>query len=310
MANIPTKILKATGKIGGYGENGATFTPHVSEDGVLSWTNDKGLANPTSVKIARNFQADMSVNDESDPSYVKNRTHWTEPEKEEQKVFTWDGNTNGLVVSTCSSSMPPKFYKVADLPEGMAEEDILALDYTKMIVDGDTPTYTELFDVDFTGNGARVFGVSSPKVVMTAYDNAYFPCSYYGAPTVNMYFPEAGIYAVSSVTEFSFVCTTPEVIHTIAHKYLPEPYVLDTTVYGSSVIPADVGDALLENLLAGVQSYVYDGIGYNSIARWEANSVTDSRGVTTHTLVIYYSYLASGSLVFTSKSITINDPDA
>ena len=35
----------------GSGENGATFTPSVSADGVLSWTNDKGLANPTSVNI-------------------------------------------------------------------------------------------------------------------------------------------------------------------------------------------------------------------------------------------------------------------
>lgn len=33
------------------GENGATFTPSVSYDGVLSWTNDKGLDNPEPVNI-------------------------------------------------------------------------------------------------------------------------------------------------------------------------------------------------------------------------------------------------------------------
>lgn len=33
------------------GENGATFTPSVSEAGVLSWSNDKGLPNPASVDI-------------------------------------------------------------------------------------------------------------------------------------------------------------------------------------------------------------------------------------------------------------------
>lgn len=32
-------------------ENGATFTPTVSEDGVISWTNDKGLPNPLPVNI-------------------------------------------------------------------------------------------------------------------------------------------------------------------------------------------------------------------------------------------------------------------
>ena len=37
---------------GGQGENGATFTPTVSEDGLLSWTNDRGLANPPPVNIA------------------------------------------------------------------------------------------------------------------------------------------------------------------------------------------------------------------------------------------------------------------
>jgi hypothetical protein len=33
------------------GENGATFIPTVSEEGVLSWTNDKSLENPESVNI-------------------------------------------------------------------------------------------------------------------------------------------------------------------------------------------------------------------------------------------------------------------
>ena len=35
----------------GYTEGGATFTPHVSEEGVLSWTNDQGLPNPEPILI-------------------------------------------------------------------------------------------------------------------------------------------------------------------------------------------------------------------------------------------------------------------
>lgn len=35
----------------GTGEDGATFIPAVSEDGVISWTNDKGLENPKPVNI-------------------------------------------------------------------------------------------------------------------------------------------------------------------------------------------------------------------------------------------------------------------
>lgn len=33
------------------GSSGATFTPHVSEDKILSWTNDKGLENPIPVDL-------------------------------------------------------------------------------------------------------------------------------------------------------------------------------------------------------------------------------------------------------------------
>jgi hypothetical protein len=33
------------------GDNGLTFTPSVSSDGVISWTNDGGAANPSSVNI-------------------------------------------------------------------------------------------------------------------------------------------------------------------------------------------------------------------------------------------------------------------
>lgn len=36
---------------GAAGKNGTTFTPAVSQDGVLSWTNDGGLANPEEVSI-------------------------------------------------------------------------------------------------------------------------------------------------------------------------------------------------------------------------------------------------------------------
>ena len=33
------------------GDNGATFIPYIDEDGVIHWTNDKGLVNPTAVNI-------------------------------------------------------------------------------------------------------------------------------------------------------------------------------------------------------------------------------------------------------------------
>jgi len=50
--DVDFKNLQTTGGgTGGTGENGATFYPSVSADGVISWTNDKGLENPPSVNI-------------------------------------------------------------------------------------------------------------------------------------------------------------------------------------------------------------------------------------------------------------------
>lgn len=40
---------------------GYTFTPHVSETGVLSWTNDGGLSNPEPVDIASSVQSTFVV---------------------------------------------------------------------------------------------------------------------------------------------------------------------------------------------------------------------------------------------------------
>ena len=45
--NIVIKSL--TGEEGGTGTPGATFTPSVSEEGIISWTNDGGLQNPPPV---------------------------------------------------------------------------------------------------------------------------------------------------------------------------------------------------------------------------------------------------------------------
>ena len=39
------------GTDGADGENGATFTPSLSDEGVLSWTNDQGLQNPAAVSM-------------------------------------------------------------------------------------------------------------------------------------------------------------------------------------------------------------------------------------------------------------------
>ena len=48
--NITIRALTTEGA-GTSGQNGYTFTPSVSAEGVISWTNDGGLENPTPVNI-------------------------------------------------------------------------------------------------------------------------------------------------------------------------------------------------------------------------------------------------------------------
>lgn len=45
--NVGAKTIN----IGGKGDDGATFIPFVSADGIISWTNDKELPNPEPVNI-------------------------------------------------------------------------------------------------------------------------------------------------------------------------------------------------------------------------------------------------------------------
>lgn len=47
----PAGTQGAKGETGARGANGTTFTPTVSSAGVLSWSNNGGLNNPTSVNI-------------------------------------------------------------------------------------------------------------------------------------------------------------------------------------------------------------------------------------------------------------------
>jgi hypothetical protein len=46
-----TSSADLKGEKGATGNDGATFTPNISSTGIISWTNDKGLTNPTSVNI-------------------------------------------------------------------------------------------------------------------------------------------------------------------------------------------------------------------------------------------------------------------
>ena len=71
-----------SGGSGANGEDGATFIPKVSEEGVISWTNNKGLDNPEPVNIKGK---DGSVGPQGPQGHtpIKGTDYFTEAEKQE-----------------------------------------------------------------------------------------------------------------------------------------------------------------------------------------------------------------------------------
>ena len=94
------------------GENGATFTPDVSDDGVLSWTNDKALPNPDPVNIKgdKGDKGDTGVAGADGKDGVS-ATH------------SWNGTTLTITSASGTSSADLKGDKGADGADGKDGKD-------------------------------------------------------------------------------------------------------------------------------------------------------------------------------------------
>lgn len=106
------------------GEDGATFTPSVSSDGVISWTNDKGLANPNSVNI-KGPQGEKGEKGETGETGPQGNDYvLTDDDKEEiadlvkGKISTGTGNVSSDTINS--------IVVVESLPE-VEEEGVLYL---------------------------------------------------------------------------------------------------------------------------------------------------------------------------------------
>lgn len=82
--NITIRALTTEGT-GTSGQNGYTFTPSVSAEGVISWTNDGGLVNPEPV----NIKGPAGANGQQGPAGTNGKTpikgtdYFTQEDKEE-----------------------------------------------------------------------------------------------------------------------------------------------------------------------------------------------------------------------------------
>jgi hypothetical protein len=91
--NVGAKTIN----IGGKGDDGATFIPAVSADGVISWTNDRELPNPAPV----NIKGADGRNGVDGYTPIKGKDYFTESDKAEMvsAVISALPKYNGEVVA-------------------------------------------------------------------------------------------------------------------------------------------------------------------------------------------------------------------
>lgn len=98
------------GDQGQAGKNGATFTPHISEDGVLSWSNDGNLVNPLAVNI-RGPQGQQGIQGAAgrDGQQGERGYHFT-PNVTNDGVLSWtnDGNLSNPSPKNIRGPQGPK----------------------------------------------------------------------------------------------------------------------------------------------------------------------------------------------------------
>ena len=99
VTNFNNEEQEHTTNFGSYntiydGENGATFYPNVSEEGILSWTNDRELPNPTPRKV-------KGEDGKGGYTPIKGTDYWTPEDKAEMvnDVISALPKYNGEVVS-------------------------------------------------------------------------------------------------------------------------------------------------------------------------------------------------------------------
>lgn len=80
------EIVSMGGTAGG---NGTTFTPHLSADGVLSWTNNGGLPNPqpVSIKGPQGAQGPQGPQGKPGDTPVRGVDYWTDADIAEIKAY-------------------------------------------------------------------------------------------------------------------------------------------------------------------------------------------------------------------------------
>lgn len=153
------------------GEDGATFTPSVSSSGVISWTNDKGLANPAPVNI-KGGAGTSAYQSAVNGGYTGSEVEFEQKMAREIPVVTQTtGNSDTLVMS--QGAVSELFDSINELPYGGSKEWLEKNgDITKLYqIDGYVWGYIE--SDGWTKSGTQFILVSSWMDVVNAGGTPY-----------------------------------------------------------------------------------------------------------------------------------------
>ena len=167
-----------TGATGPAGSNGTTFTPSVSSEGVISWTNDGGLANPSPVNIKGPTGA-------TGPAGAAGATGATGPAG---PGVPTGGTTGQVLAKNSATNYDTKWVTPSDSDSGWIT---LPLDNNVQAYDAPvTPRYRKLGKIVEITGAFRANQIMDANVVHTV---AYVPTGYRPSSQVTSVFQASGM---------------------------------------------------------------------------------------------------------------------
>lgn len=213
----------------------------------FSWSYAKQLdakyIPSTIARTADVAQSDWSVNDESDPAFVKNRTHWLERPYE---PIVWDGSTEGRDSVDLSGLGIGVVYKISDKLfslEELANVKVYAT-YNNVIYNGEvyqavdgSQAFIGLHE-NFVFIGKYTTGYANNGEYVEVEHGELFVVNVAGDFTDSMgiVIPSAGIYASETL---SVIELNNDTYHTIDKRFLPNSYA--TKEYVDNLITGAIG---------------------------------------------------------------------
>ena len=153
-------------------------------------------------------QSDLNVNDETNPAYVKNRTHWTEKVVDIQ----WDGNPEGHV--TVDEGDGALLVHVSD--EVLTVEDLVGSTATVYIGTEQNAESKVLTESDCTESPGGIISIGSDLPV-----GIISPADEHTEEEVPVTLPKKGVYLFYVPDELAVRSIAKETVHQIDPKFIP-----------------------------------------------------------------------------------------